>query len=72
MYILVYVDGIIFTDNNKGAIESIASQIGSSFVKKDLRPRNYFLGVEAIHHRCVALFYLKRGSFGDLTKGWSS
>ncbi|GKD12881.1 retrovirus-related pol polyprotein from transposon TNT 1-94 [Tanacetum coccineum] len=50
LYILVYVDDIIVTGNNKGTIDNIISQLGSAFALKDLRPLNYFLGIEIVSH----------------------
>nr|GEW05262.1 retrotransposon protein, putative, Ty1-copia subclass [Tanacetum cinerariifolium] len=50
LYILVYVDDIIITSNNKGTIDNIISQLGSAFALKDLRPLNYFLGIEIVPH----------------------
>ncbi|GJU88848.1 putative RNA-directed DNA polymerase [Tanacetum coccineum] len=49
-YILVYVDDIIVTGNNKGTIDNIKCQLGSDFALKDLRPLNYFLGIEIVPH----------------------
>ncbi|GKC80891.1 retrovirus-related pol polyprotein from transposon TNT 1-94, partial [Tanacetum coccineum] len=50
LYILVYVDDIIVTGNNKGTIDNIIYQLGSAFALKDLGPRNYFLGIEIVSH----------------------
>ncbi|GKD60170.1 putative RNA-directed DNA polymerase [Tanacetum coccineum] len=50
LYILVYVDDIIVTGNNKGTIDNIISQLGSAFALKDLGPLNYFLGIEIVPH----------------------
>ncbi|GJY65956.1 putative RNA-directed DNA polymerase [Tanacetum coccineum] len=50
LYILVYVDDIIVTGNNKGTIDNIICQLGSAFALKDLRPLNYFLGIEIVPH----------------------
>nr|GEY52716.1 reverse transcriptase, RNA-dependent DNA polymerase [Tanacetum cinerariifolium] len=50
MYILVYVDNIIITGNNKGTIDNIICQLGSAFALKDIRPLNYFLGIEIGPH----------------------
>ncbi|GKE18768.1 nucleotide-binding alpha-beta plait domain-containing protein [Tanacetum coccineum] len=36
--------------NNKGTIDNIISQLRSSFALKDLRPFNYFLGIEIVPH----------------------
>ncbi|GJX01308.1 retrovirus-related pol polyprotein from transposon TNT 1-94 [Tanacetum coccineum] len=50
LYILVYVDDIIVTGNNKGTIDNIISQLGSAFALKDLGPLNYFFGIEIVPH----------------------
>ncbi|GJZ06535.1 retrotransposon protein, putative, ty1-copia subclass [Tanacetum coccineum] len=50
LYILVYVDDIIVTGNNKGTIANIICQLGSAFALKDLGPLNYFLGIEIVPH----------------------
>ncbi|GJW25124.1 putative RNA-directed DNA polymerase [Tanacetum coccineum] len=50
LYILVYVDDIIVTCNNKGTINNIICQLGSAFALKDLGPLNCFLGIEIVPH----------------------
>ncbi|GJS53878.1 retrovirus-related pol polyprotein from transposon TNT 1-94 [Tanacetum coccineum] len=50
LYILLYVDDIIVTGNNKGTIDNIICQLGSAFALKDLGPLNYFLGIEIVPH----------------------
>nr|GEW20723.1 serine/threonine-protein kinase TOR isoform X2 [Tanacetum cinerariifolium] len=50
LYILVYVDDIIVTGNNKGTIDNIICQLGSAFALKDLGSLNYFLGIEIVPH----------------------
>ncbi|GKF46986.1 retrovirus-related pol polyprotein from transposon TNT 1-94, partial [Tanacetum coccineum] len=50
LYILIYVDDIIVTGNNKGTIDNIICQLGSAFALKDLGPLNYFLGIEIVPH----------------------
>nr|GEY96270.1 retrovirus-related Pol polyprotein from transposon TNT 1-94 [Tanacetum cinerariifolium] len=50
LYILVYVDDITITGNNKGTIDNIISQLLSAFALKDLGPLNYFLGIEIVPH----------------------
>ncbi|GKC51385.1 putative RNA-directed DNA polymerase [Tanacetum coccineum] len=50
LYILVYVDDIIVTGNNKGTIDNMICQLGSAFALKDLGPLNYFLGIEIVLH----------------------
>ncbi|GJU18561.1 reverse transcriptase, RNA-dependent DNA polymerase [Tanacetum coccineum] len=36
--------------NNKDTIDNIICQLGSTFALKDLRPLNYFLGIEIVPH----------------------
>nr|GEU91547.1 hypothetical protein [Tanacetum cinerariifolium] len=50
LYILVYVDDIIVTGNNKGTIDNINCQPRSAFALKDLGPLNYLLGIEIVSH----------------------
>ncbi|GKB00183.1 putative RNA-directed DNA polymerase [Tanacetum coccineum] len=50
LYILVYVDDIIVTGNNKGTIDNIICQLRSAFALKDLGSLNYFLGIEIVPH----------------------
>ncbi|GJY36393.1 retrovirus-related pol polyprotein from transposon TNT 1-94 [Tanacetum coccineum] len=50
LYILVYVDDIIVTGNNKGTIDNIICHLGSTFALKDLGSLNYFLGIEIVPH----------------------
>nr|GEW33846.1 hypothetical protein [Tanacetum cinerariifolium] len=59
LYILVYVDDIIVTGNNKGTIYNIICQLGSTFALKDLGPLNYFLGIEIVSHVFVILLSQK-------------
>ncbi|GKB13852.1 retrovirus-related pol polyprotein from transposon TNT 1-94 [Tanacetum coccineum] len=60
LYILVYVDDIIITGNNKGTIDNIISQLGSDFALKDLGPLNYFLGIEIVPHVSSILLSQKK------------
>ena len=46
MYLQLYVDDIIITSNNSSFVIEIVSQLGSSFVLKDLGCLNYFLGLQ--------------------------
>ncbi|GJW75967.1 retrotransposon protein, putative, ty1-copia subclass [Tanacetum coccineum] len=50
LYILVYMDDIIVTGNNKGTIDNMICQLGSAFALKDLGPLNYFFGIEIVPH----------------------
>ena len=46
VYMLVYVDEIIFTSNNPNFIKSLISKLNFEFPLKDLGPLDYFLGIE--------------------------
>ncbi|GJW63028.1 nucleotide-binding alpha-beta plait domain-containing protein [Tanacetum coccineum] len=46
--------------NNKGNIDNIICQLGSSFTLKDLRPLNYFLGIEIVPHMSGILLSQKK------------
>ena len=46
MYLLVYVDDIILTENNSKVIRAFTSRLSTRFSLKDLGSLNYFLGVE--------------------------
>jgi hypothetical protein len=48
MFILIYVDDIIFTCSNKSEIDKLLILLESDFAVKDLGKLNYFLGVELI------------------------
>ncbi|GJR54038.1 retrovirus-related pol polyprotein from transposon TNT 1-94 [Tanacetum coccineum] len=50
LYIMVYVNDIIVTSNNKGTVDNIICQLGSAFALKDLGPLNYFLGIKIALH----------------------
>lgn len=47
VYLLVYVDDILITGNNKAAITRILTLLASRFSVKDPEELNYFLGIEA-------------------------
>jgi hypothetical protein len=47
IFVLIYVDDIIITSSNTGAISQLISDLHSSFALKDLGPLHFFLGVEA-------------------------
>ncbi|GJX05812.1 putative RNA-directed DNA polymerase [Tanacetum coccineum] len=55
LYILVYVDDIIVTGNNRGTIDNMICQLGSAFALKDLGSLNYFLGIEIVPHVSILL-----------------
>ena len=46
MYMLVYVDDIVLTGNNPGAIEQVIKSLSQSFAVQDMGALSYFLGVE--------------------------
>ncbi|KAJ9542860.1 hypothetical protein OSB04_029366 [Centaurea solstitialis] len=49
LYLLVYVDDIIFTGNNSELIHNIISHLEKEFSIKDLGKLNYFLGLEVLY-----------------------
>lgn len=48
IYVLVYVDDIIVTGNNKAAVEAVISNLAQRFSVKDMGVLSYFLGIEVI------------------------
>lgn len=46
VYMLVYVDDIIITENNSSFFKSLVTKLNSEFSLKDLRSLDYFLGIE--------------------------
>ncbi|KAJ0483933.1 putative RNA-directed DNA polymerase [Helianthus annuus] len=51
--LLVYVDDIVITGNNKAEIESVKSFLNSKFMIKDLGELKFFLGIEVTKHKDV-------------------
>ncbi|XP_057514981.1 uncharacterized mitochondrial protein AtMg00810-like [Actinidia eriantha] len=49
IYILVYVDDILITGSSSSLIESIISNMSSSFALKNLGSLHYFLGIEVLN-----------------------
>ena len=45
--LIVYVDDIIVTGNDKGEIQRLKTYLSNEFEIKDLRRLKYFLGIEA-------------------------
>ncbi|GJZ05521.1 retrovirus-related pol polyprotein from transposon TNT 1-94 [Tanacetum coccineum] len=60
LYILVYVDDIVVTGNNKGTIDNMICHFGSAFTLKDLGPLNYFLGIKIVPHVSAILLSQKK------------
>lgn len=50
MYLLLYVDNIIFTGDNNDLVSRFFTLLAHRFSLKDLGPLAYFLGVEAVSH----------------------
>uniref|UniRef100_A0A2N9GMU5 Reverse transcriptase Ty1/copia-type domain-containing protein n=1 Tax=Fagus sylvatica TaxID=28930 RepID=A0A2N9GMU5_FAGSY len=65
VYLLLYVDDIIITDNNSTAISDIISQLSAAFEIKDLGPLRYFLGLQ-IDYKKVRLFVHQHKYITDL------
>jgi hypothetical protein len=49
MYLLVYVDDIIFISSSESAIDCLVTALGADFAVKDLGKFNYFLELEVTH-----------------------
>ena len=56
IYLLLYVDDIILTDNNKALINRFITQLHSEFAVKDLGQLTYFLGLEVTYTPDVTTF----------------
>lgn len=65
--VLVYVDDIIITGDNKSGIEELKSFLHRSFAIKDLGKLKYFLGME-IAYLSKGLFKNQRTNVLDLLK----
>jgi Reverse transcriptase (RNA-dependent DNA polymerase) len=65
--VLVYVDDIIITGNDKEDIENIKNYLKNKFDIKDLGKLKYFLGIK-ITHSCKGLFLSQRKYVLDLLK----
>jgi hypothetical protein len=49
LYLLVYVDDLILTGNNKTILDAFITSLQKEFAIKDLGKLNYFLGLEVTH-----------------------
>ena len=65
LYLLLYVDNIILTDNDSTAIGTLITQLASNFELKDLGPLRYFLGLQ-IEYTTARLFVHQRKYITDL------
>ena len=60
IYLLVYVDYIIITENDSLAISTLISLFNQTFSLKDLIILHYFLGVEVQHTKMEESYSHKR------------
>lgn len=65
VFLLVYVDDIIITGDDKGMITKLQSMLHSTFQMKDLGHLTYFLGLE-VHSRNHGLFLNQHKYIQDL------
>lgn len=47
--LIVYVDDIVVTEYDFGEVENLKTYLSQQFERKDLRPLQFFLGIEALH-----------------------
>ena len=59
--LLIYVDDIVLTSNNPGALPKLLVELGRLFAMKDLGPIHYFLGIEA--YRVDSDLYLTQTTY---------
>ncbi|CAL2245723.1 unnamed protein product [Prunus armeniaca] len=60
LVLLIYVDDILLTGNSLPQIMNLIQTLGKLFAMKDLRPLNYFLGIEVTYNGdCVHLTQAK-------------
>jgi len=50
LYLLVYVDDIILTDNQPALVNQFITRLAQQFSLKDLVSFTYFLGIEVVPH----------------------
>lgn len=65
MYILVYVDDIVFTGSHPLLVNQITTNLATRFSIKDLGNLSYFLGIEA-HRTSKGLHLMQRKYINDL------
>ncbi|XP_047261907.1 uncharacterized mitochondrial protein AtMg00810-like, partial [Capsicum annuum] len=68
IFILIYVDNIIITENNPLFLESVISKLGTEFAIRDLRPISFFLGIQVTHHSTGILLSQERYASDILTR----
>lgn len=49
VFVLIYVDDIIVTNNSPSSINHLITNLGADFAIKDLGPLYYFLGIQVQH-----------------------
>ena len=67
VWVLVYVDDILITGNNKFLIDSFISRLSSTFALKDLGSLSYFLGIEVFRTKS-GMHLSQAGYINDLLK----
>lgn len=60
LYMLVYVDDIILTGNNSGAIDDIVKKLSATFAVQDMGSLSYFLGIEVTPRRSGLILSQKK------------
>ncbi len=65
MFLLLYVDDIIITDNQPHAVQTLLSQLATEFEIKDLGPLKFFLGLQ-IAYRSSSFFVHQKKYASDL------
>lgn len=61
IWILVYLDDLIFTSNNKLLLDQFIVKLNTQFSLKDLRPLNFFLCTKL--HKTHMVFHLSQESY---------
>eukprot|EP00253_Pinus_taeda_P019820 PITA_19820 len=65
VYLVVYVDDLLMTENNESYIASIKKELGKSFEMTDLGYVHYYLGIEVTQHP-KSIFLSQKKYIGDL------